>query len=210
MSEVTRVPNSPYGYALTPDSPLDHIQADTLESLPVFDTHAKNTFLEFMICGADIAEACRFVGIKVSTYNSWRATDPTFRDYAVNRIGVLRRQLSGDLLKAQFTRNMAMALTIDKRVLMKAAITPKEVTDDEWAYVRSIRKLYGAEALASLIKATANDEEGGRTAHVGNINVYLDGRVVTDEVAQQAASRQLLKAFITTGQIIEGESTVLD
>lgn len=208
--EVTRTPNSPFGYALDPANPLDHVADDTLETLPTFDDRAKNTFLEVLICGADIHEACKFVGIKVSTYNSWRATDPVFREYAAHRIHHLRRQLSGDLLKSQFTRNMYMALTIDRRVLMKAAITPKEMSEDDWSYLRSIRKLYGAEALASLIKATADDDGQVHSATVGTINVYLDNQVITDEVARQAASRQLLNAFVTSGKVIDGESQVVE
>lgn len=172
----------------------DHV----LNQLPDFDSPQKAEYLEYVICGAKPAEAASMVGVRLGTVTSWQARDSLFHRYSVKLLPELRRTLSNDLIRAHFTRNMLMALKIDQTVLTTAKKHPESLTEEQWGYLKSVRRLYSAESMAAMARATESGE-----AHVADagsrirITVEVDGEEVNNLVAVQAGARKLLEGFTT-------------
>lgn len=208
MADYTPIP---YAEIVSGQPNTAIIKDATLAEVPEFDNPIKNKLLDYLICGAQISEACKFVGIRTSTLRTMQAVDPIFRTWCLEKGPQLRLKLANSIIHAGFTRNLYLALEIDYRILLKAAISPELLSDNDEAYLRTIRRMYGPDNLINMIKATTGQSTDIPTGRAGTtITVVINENQVHDQAAQQAAARQLLDDFRRQGNVIEGESRVVD
>lgn len=171
--------------------------------LPLLSGSAnKVRYLSYRAMGFTIRESAGLTDVTESTVRQWRRNDPEFRDVELKYIRDLQRNLSGDLLRIEFMRNMRLAMNRDFQVLFKASSSLEVLTEREMDYLKLIRKHYTPIEMLNLDRAIAPEyDEGASTRVAAQITVEIDGKQLEDEVSRRAASRALLEKFKVTAAI---------
>lgn len=187
----------------------DSVVADDLDEmlkarLPLFSSQLKASYLTYRATGFSVREAAHLAQVTTRTVHKWRREDPVFMDWEQNRLQFLRTHVAGDVLRAEFTRNLRLAFVRDMRVLKKAVFNFEGMDEREYQYLLKIRGLYTPQDLLALVKAIG--EGDGETSGLKpgeyrqTLTVTVEGRDVDSEEAQKAAAKALLDKFVATGK----------
>ena len=192
----------------------DDIAADDVESilqakLPLINNPRKASYLSFRATGFKVREACHLAEVNLHTVLRWRREDPDFAAWENKALGFLQREMADDILRAEFMRNMKLALRRDFRVLYKSVYNLEGLSEREFTYLKLVRRHYTPSDLLALERALAPDvqSEGGGGVHV---TVNVGAEQVESEAAHRAAARELLDRFSANGRLaipetIEGQ-----
>ena len=185
----------------------DAIEADDIEEMalariPLSRNPRKAAYLSNRSMGFSIRESCNLTEISFRTLLRWRQSDTEFVELETNRLGELQKSIAADVLRMGFMRNMSLALKRDGRVLKKAVYDFSGLTPREFDYLKIIRKHYTPQDLIAIDRATEPDPETAKTEVHGNLNIYVDNRLVESEEAKRAATRQLLERFTRNQELV--------
>lgn len=110
-------------------------------------------------------------------------------------------------LRADFVRNLKLALYKDGQVLLKAAMSLGSLTEREFEYWKKVRPFYTAGALNELDRALSpeyQDQDGTRVTTT--VTVTVGKHEVDNETAKRAAAKQLLDKFtVSTAITLESQ-----
>jgi len=109
--------------------------------------------------------------------------------------------VADDVLRAEFMRNMKLALRRDFRVLYKSGYNLEGLSEREFDYLKLVRRHYTPSDLLALERALAPDvqSDGGGGVHV---TVNVGAEQIETEAAHRAAARELLDRFSDNGRLL--------
>lgn len=181
----------------------DDVEEILKAKLPLITNPRKASYLANRACGFSVREACNLAGIRQGTVMMWRREDPDFAAWETKSMSFLQREMVDDLLRAEFFRNMRLALNRDFKVLYKAVYNFEGLTEKEWNYLKLVRKHYTPSDMLALERAMAPDETHSSRGGGVTVEVHVDGGVVTTDEAKRAAARELLEKFNTNNRMAE-------
>lgn len=196
------------------DPPEVEILADDVEEalrarLPLITNPRKANYLANRACGFSVREACNLSGVNQGTVMKWRREDQDFAQWESKSLTFLQHELVDDILRAEFLRNMRLALNRDFKVLYKAVYNFAGLDNREFDYLKLIRKHYTPSDLLALERAMQPDE--GRASGGVSVTVNVSGQQVDSEDARRAAARDLLSRFDANSRLIgSGEEPFLE
>ena len=125
--------------------------------LPKFDWDDTNkrTYLSYRVCGFTRTDSCIKAGIKYDNVTRWCKKDEAFAEIEKKNMQELRQSYAKEFLKLEFTHNMRLALEKDRLLLERSVKSEtdkrlKQLSKEEWQYLRTIRPLYTAKELNNL------------------------------------------------------------
>jgi len=202
--------------------PEDIVVADDTEEalkarLPLITNPRKANYLANRACGFSVREACNLAGVNQGTVMRWRREDEDFVSWEGRSLMFLQREMVDDILRAEFLRNMRLALNRDGKVLYKSVYNFEGMTPREYEYLKLIRKHYTPSDLLALERAMAPEEGHSKTGSV-NVEVHVSGQLVDSDEARRAAARDLLDKFNANGRLavteepgeLEGTATIIE
>lgn len=130
-------------------------QAELIASalIPITDGRdEKYEYLSLRACGFAIREALKLCKRSYRTLQRWRE-DEQFTSLEKS-VPEFRRELAVKYLEVAYTRNLTLVLKHDRHILTKA-VTGKELSRTEAAYLNKLRSVYTAEALKTFDQALA-------------------------------------------------------
>lgn len=109
----------------------------------------KATYLKFRVTGFGVNESCLLADVHHKTVLLWRRKDPEFRAIDTSNLESLRQNLAAKYLGIEFTRNFALFLQKDFRILMKDALgVPLSLGEHQ--YMAKVRTMYTPQQLGEL------------------------------------------------------------
>jgi len=117
-------------------------------------TPAQREYLGYRYTGFTKEQAAKMSGITMYDVDEWASEDEHFKDID-SRLSwdrPLRVHVRREVLEHIFSRNLRIALDIDRKVLEKARDEWEELSRDELLYLMNIRKFYTAQELATIEK----------------------------------------------------------
>ena len=113
-------------------------------------------------------------------------------------------------------RNVFLQLNIDSELLSKRMFMPEEMTKTERDEAGEAAKRYGPQGIATMLKLLDGAEDDDHAQHVKvELDIKIDSSHKDAFSEKRAKARMLLdwahqQGSVSTGQIVEGESKVLD
>jgi len=127
--------------------------------LPYYpDDSQKARYLAYRVSGFTMREACELVPCSTRVIYKWREQDEQFRKIDGEGLTDLRKQLSGEYLNIEFTRNFRLVMQKDFDILSKS-IRGVELTTQENQYLLRLRSHYTPQHLL-LIKQILGEIDG--------------------------------------------------
>jgi len=189
---------------LEPDIIEEDTEETILAMIPLMSgSSRKARYLSWRATGFSVREAGKLADVPQRTIVHWRANDPEFAKFESTGLRELQRNLSTEVMRMEFLRNMRLALSRDSQILMKAATEFEELSPTEYDYLKRIRPLYNPSELLALERAMIPEIEGGRAVAKASVTIVLNGETLESEQAKRAAVRQLLEKFQVNGQTVE-------
>lgn len=201
---------------------LEPIQADDVEEalkarLPLINNPRKASYLANRACSFSVRESCNMAGITQATVMKWRREDEDFRMWESKSLSFLQHDLVDDILRAEFLRNMRLALNRDFKILYKSVYNFHGLDAREFDYLKLIRKHYTPQDLLALERAMQPEEADTNRGISFTVNV--NGEQVESIEVRRAAARHLLEQFDASSRAnlpeseeasIEGEFSVVE
>lgn len=187
---------------------MNQILPSSVDSiLPKFnwDDDNKRIYLSWCVCGFTKLDARKRTGITAPTVNNWLKSDPAFAELHGKNMQELRQLYAKEFLKLEFYHNLKLALEKDRTILEKSLETDgrkKQLSKEEWQYLRTIRPLYSAKEMANL---------EGLLSDLGNQD-WNEMLIVIKKNGNQAstqgtAQERIVEAEYQEGTVVEGGST---
>lgn len=192
------------------------IEGALLSRIPTFSDTRKTAYIGYRGCGFSDMEAARLTGVKPGLVSKWLESDTDFSLWLSPKgLNRLQATVARDLTRFQWFRNMHLVLKIHGDLLAKAAkLDPAspELSENEQDLLKSFAKDYKPADMLALLRATSivEGEEGLEADSHPSIQVYIGDKVIEDEFARRAASRDLLNQFTVRDNIVDGESRVVE
>ena len=189
----------------------DDVEAILQAKLPLVNNPRKASYLSYRATGFKVREACHLAEVNLHTVLRWRREDPDFAAWEGKSLGFLQQKMGDDILRAEFMRNMKLALRRDFKVLYRSVYNLEGLSDREFEYLKLVRRHYTPSDLLALERALAPDvqSEGAGGVHV---TVNVGAEQIESEAANRAAAKELLDRFSANGRLaipdvetIEGE-----
>lgn len=114
---------------------------------------SKADYLGYRACGFPVRQALSLSDINHSTLTRWRKNDPEFARVETEELPQLQSDVSKDILRLEFTRNMRLAMRTDAKILYKAVQTVDALTTREFKHLQRIRGMYSSSDLMTMTKA---------------------------------------------------------
>lgn len=185
----------------------DDVEAILQAKLPLITNPRKASYLSYRATGFKVREACNLAEINLSTVLRWRREDPDFASWETKSLGFLQSEMADDILRAEFMRNMKLALRRDFRVLYKSIYNLEGLSDREYSYLRTVRRHYTPADLLALERALSPDiQPKSSSVHV---TVNVGAEQVESEAAHRAAARELLERFSANGRMLIEAQTIV-
>jgi len=192
---------------------LESIIADSSDDLhlavsripALFSQNGKATFLGYRSLGLSGEQAMMVMGLPKDTLNEWRIDDPEFFKFELRALPLLQKNISVELLRMSFLRNMALFMFKDGLILQKS-FSDDELTGPEERYLLKVRSHYTPSDLLSLEKAVNPDAHREKTVINLSWGEGVDSlEVVEQEMAQLEAGETVDAEFYTIPAGEEGQ-----
>ena len=120
------------------------------ESLfPSYFKEAQTEYLAFRACGFKLREACQLVPVHHVTVSVWRK-DPLFVEWEQKAVSTVRDTLVKEHLQIEFTRNYALLLIKDYKIIKKSMDDKEVLGKQEHEYLLRARSNYTPQQLQIL------------------------------------------------------------
>lgn len=191
----------------TADMLEDETGENALQSLiPLLSGNPrKSEYLKWRILGFQVKESCRLTNVTLDAVQHWRRIDEDFAEFERTKIPEYRKSAMKELQLLSFSRNMALIMHIDQKVLLKAAATLRSLHAIEYDWLKSAQARYQPRNLIDLERSLGPEVANETNINGQNIIVYMDGRQVDTEAAKRAGARELLSQFKVNRQIAESD-----
>ena len=190
------------------------VQADKPESialvssesiLPVAaDDSNKHRYFSLRVLGFTKQEARELTPIGERAVFNWYTDDAKFKAYDNEGIKEARELFAPEAVGVEFSRNLALFLMYDRKVLEKAIkvadgrIKDKDFTIHEKAYLRTARSHYTPDGLVKMMRAIKGDTGSGG-------DTFIDFKQIILRVAREDDA----KALQEYGKFASGKTTEL-
>lgn len=114
---------------------------------------SKADYLSYRACGFPVRQALHLSDTNHSTLTRWRKNDPEFARVETEELPQLQSDVSKDILRLEFLRNMRMSMRVDAKILYKAVQTVDALTTREFKHLQRIRSMYSPADLMTMTKA---------------------------------------------------------
>lgn len=119
----------------------------------LFGDSDKATYLGFRALGFRANQAMDLIGLPMKFLDLWYEETPELREFEYEQLPALQKNISADIIRLQFLRNMTLFLFQDSRIVGKSLQGLNELTNREYNYLRSNRRNYTNTELLNLQKA---------------------------------------------------------
>jgi hypothetical protein len=119
----------------------------------LFGDSDKATYLGFRALGFRANQAMDLIGLPMTFLALWYEETPELREFEYEQLPALQKNISADIIRLQFLRNMTLFLFQDSRIVGKSMQGLNELTNREYNYLRSNRRFYTNTELLNLQKA---------------------------------------------------------
>jgi hypothetical protein len=132
-------------------------EAIATSGVPYYPEEGKKAnYLKYRVSGFGITESCTLADVHHKTVLRWRRLDPEFAKIDTADMETLRKNLAAKYLSIEFTRNYALFLQKDFKLLMRDTLAPGTLTGSERQYLNKVRSFYNPQQLGEL-KALAEE-----------------------------------------------------
>jgi hypothetical protein len=119
----------------------------------LFGDSDKATYLGFRALGFRARQALEFLGLELAILELWYEETPELKDFELERLGELQRNIGADIIRLQFLRNMTLFLFQDSRMVAKSLNEFNEMSNREFNYLKANRRFYTSGEFLNLQKA---------------------------------------------------------
>lgn len=132
--------------------PGEHDEA--LSMIPsLFGISDKATYLAYRSLGLTPAQSISTMGLSELHLELWKETDPYFLEFEAKNINRLQREVSAEIIRLGFIKNMALFVAKDATILRKSLGDINQLSKREFDYLMKIRTHYTPGDLYNLEKA---------------------------------------------------------
>ncbi len=125
-------------------------EADSV--VPRFDwqDEDKRKYLSYRLCGFSRAECTTAAGVTSRTVRNWLRDDKSFYDIEHRDLLELRKEFAKEIVGLDFSRNMKLAMEVDRQILEAAVSNRILMSKEDREYLKAIRPLYSAQHMKIL------------------------------------------------------------
>jgi hypothetical protein len=136
---------------ISPDDPLSIAES----IVPQFgEDDPKTRYLAFRASGFTVREAAHMVQVRPGTVLLWRQQFPEVEKYEKD-IQLIRQRFGANFAYAEFLRNFRLVMMQDSKVLLKQALAPTTLTQEDKSYLSRIRQYYTPQQMEVVRGALA-------------------------------------------------------
>lgn len=129
----------------------------------LFGTDDKATYLGFRAVGLTPAQAMDVLGYDMQVLEEWQADSPAFLQFEADHLWELQSRVGADIVRMGFLRNMTMFMFKDQQTIRKLLTDQEGMSEREFTYAKSIRRLYSTHDLLALQKAVQPEKHRNNT-----------------------------------------------
>lgn len=127
---------------------------EALSMIPsLFGISEKATYLSYRALGLTPVQALQIMDSTELQLEIWKETDPNFLEFESKNINRLQREISAEIIRLGFIKNMALFVAKDATILHKSLGDLNGLTKREYDYLMKIRTHYTPGDLFNLEKA---------------------------------------------------------
>jgi hypothetical protein len=127
----------------------------------LFGVSNKATYLGFRALGLSPVQALDTMNLEESQLDFWRADDPAFLDFEQDYLYELQTQVSAELIRLGFLKNMAFLVAKDASILHRSSDL-ELLTKREYDYLMKVRGHYTPGDLLALEKVFSPTQESDK------------------------------------------------
>lgn len=162
-----------------------------------FGSSEKATYLGFRAVGLTAPQALKCLGLELTDYLRWMEETPQLADFENEHLPELQARCPQEIIRLGFMRNMAKFILLDGRIIDMAHNDVANMSENEFAYLKTARRHYTAKQFLDLERAVHPEKHQQQTL-VLNFSNSLG-----EEASWQLTEGQDKVVFEPDGQIVE-------
>lgn len=124
----------------------------------LFGTSIKARYLGFRAVGLTTAQALEILSLDTRILQVWREETPEMIEFEYKHLPKLQSQVSAEIVRLGFLRNMTMFIFRDQTIINKMMTGMDNMTQREYIYGKYARSFYTPTHLLALDKASNPDK----------------------------------------------------
>jgi|SRR3990172_7133999 len=160
----------------------------------LFGISNKATYLALRGLGLTPKETLKTMDLEEDLLYTWRHTDPKFLEFEYDHLHRLQREVSTEIIRLGFLRNMALFVAKDAQIIRKATRDLEALSKREYEYLGKVRSHYTSSDLLALDKALAPERHEQKVVislSFGDTQQVLEG-VEVPYLIEEADDEQLI------------------